>query len=232
MNKAAKETLIYRNERKFVITEMSLGRVDAIVKSHPALFSRPYPPRYVNNIYFDVNGYHNYEDNVVGAMDRRKFRIRWYGDQFGRIAKPVMEIKIKKGLAGAKRHIRLAPFELKPGFSITDLKAAWDQSELPSEMKDYFNHLTPTLLNQYRRQYYLSANRKFRVTLDDQLTYTRISRFKNAFMNRVRNYNKVVMELKYDIEHDEEASWITDHFPFRLSKNSKYVNGIDNLDPW
>ena len=43
---------------------------------------------------------------------------------------------------------------------------------------------------------------------------------------------KVVMELKYDTEDDAYATWITDHFPFRLSKNSKYAIGVKKLDIW
>ena len=39
------------------------------------------------------------------------------------------------------------------------------------------------------------------------------------------------MELKYDTEHDMEANTISGFFPFRMTKNSKYVNGVDHLDP-
>ena len=40
----------FRNERKFVIQGFDIAQVEAVVKSHPALFSVPFPPRYINNI--------------------------------------------------------------------------------------------------------------------------------------------------------------------------------------
>ena len=51
-------------------------------------------------------------------------------------------------------------------------------------------------------------------------------------MHRVANDHDVIVELKYDTEHDEYANRISASFPFRLSKNSKYVNGIDQLDAY
>ena len=38
-----------------------------------------------------------------------------------------------------------------------------------------------------------------------------------------------ILELKYSIDNDDHAQIITNHFPFRLTKNSKYEVGIDNL---
>lgn len=107
MVKAAIKTLIYRKERKFVVSGKSATAVEFFIKVHPAMFSQPFPPRFVNNIYFDSKDFHNYGDNVIGTANRVKFRIRWYGEQFGYIKKPVLEIKIKKGLAGSKRHYPL-----------------------------------------------------------------------------------------------------------------------------
>ncbi|MBL4650842.1 MAG: hypothetical protein JKY03_14010 [Aureispira sp.] len=36
----------------------------------------------------------------------------------------------------------------------------------------------------------------------------------------------VIVELKYDREDEKDLHRITRFLPFRLSKNSKYVNGI------
>lgn len=226
------DSLHYRKERKFVVEEVGLNVVESIVKSHPAMFSRAYPPRHVNNIYFDTPKFQNLNDNVIGSANRYKFRIRWYGPQLGFIEKPVMEIKIKKGLAGSKMHFPLAPFTLKRGISQTQIEEILSESVLPDEMRAILETLSPTLLNRYHRKYFHSANRKFRITLDHQLSFTRISRYQNYFLRRIINKDKIVLELKYDVAHDEEAGWISNNFPFRLSKNSKYVNGVTNLDVW
>ncbi len=226
------EDLVYRKERKYAIMDLDVFEVENIVRAHPAMFFTAFPPRYVNNIYFDTIKYQNYGDNVKGSKYRRKFRIRWYGNQFGHIQKPVLEIKIKQGLAGAKEHYPLVPFELSEGFTFDTLSQVLDKSNLDRSVRETTRFLVPTLLNQYYRKYFLSADRKFRLTLDHKLMFTRISRYQNYFMRRVGNRSKVVLELKYDIEHDENISRISNFFPFRMTKNSKYVNGIDNLDLW
>lgn len=231
---AAKEEtpLVFRKERKYAISEVDFDVVENYVRSHPAMFSNPYPPRLVNNIYFDLPSFQNYSDNVVGAKQRRKFRIRWYGEQFGQIEKPIMEIKIKEGLAGAKKYFPLAPFTLEPGFSAMDIQKFLDDSDIEAEAREALHHFVPTLLNQYYRKYYLSADRRFRLTLDYNVSYTRISRHQNYFMRRVVDRENVIMEIKYDVVDDENVSWISSYFPFRMTKNSKYVNGVDSLDVW
>ena len=230
--RAVSKPLIYRKERKFAISNMDVGIVESIVRSHQAMFFRPFPARFINNIYFDTASYGNYNDNQLGSPLRHKFRIRWYGDQFGKTENPVLEIKIKKGSAGAKRHFKLIPFLLEKGISKNDLKEVFAKSDLPLEIQESLKFLEPTLLNRYFRKYYLSANRKFRVTLDTKLQYTRISAHQNYFMRIAKNDSDVVMEMKYDIEDDQEAGFISSAFPFRMTKNSKYVNGIDHLDLW
>ncbi len=219
----------YRKERKFTANSLDIAYIKAIVRSHPAMFSQAFPARYVNNIYLDNSSNTSYNDNVVGAMKRRKFRIRWYGKDTKYIERPILEIKQKKGLAGNKIHIPLASFELKNGFSKDILYTVFRQSNIPESWQTILYRLSPVLMNQYHRYYFLSADRKFRLTLDSKLAFTKISTHHNFFSQQVKNDHKTVIELKYDIENDEIANHITQHLPFRLSKNSKFVNGLDNL---
>ena len=93
------QTREYRYERKFLVDQLDVHQVLALVKLHPAMFYQPYPPRYVNNLYLDTEGLDNYQDNVSGVGDRRKVRLRWYGDLFGDVDRPVLEFKIKRGWA-------------------------------------------------------------------------------------------------------------------------------------
>lgn len=222
----------FRKERKFVIEGFGLAQVEAVVRSHPALFSCPFSARYINNIYFDTREFRNYRDNVAGSMKREKFRIRWYGEQYGQIKEPVLEIKIKRGLAGTKKYAPLNPLTLERGFTMEDIKVWLGESNLSPEYQEALRYLEPTLHNRYRRKYFLSADKRFRITLDDQLSYMNIPKLPGFFVRQEMEYSKVVIELKYDTENDGDASWITDHFPFRLSKNSKYVIGVKKLDIW
>ncbi len=221
---------VFRKERKYAIYEVDVFVVENLIRAHPAMFFKPFPPRYVNNIYFDSPSFRNYGDNVVGSKSRKKFRIRWYGNQFGYIEKPVLEVKIKEGLAGTKMHYPLSSFTLKEGFGETAIWEVLNESEIPDEIREYLKHLTPTLLNRYYRKYFISADRKFRLTLDHKLVFTNLSKRNNYFLKRVADRSKVIIEIKYDIEHDEHVDRISSYFPFRMTKNSKYVNGIDHLD--
>ena len=90
--------------------------------------------------------------------------------------------------------------------------------------------MKPALLNRYRRKYFLSFDRKFRLTIDDELSYFGIGSNNNHFSEQYTS-NDVIVELKYDRTFDDLAYAISNKLPFRLTKSSKYVNGIDFLHP-
>ncbi len=41
--------------------------------------------------------------------------------------------------------------------------------------------------------------------------------------------NNIILELKYNQDMDNGANYIVNCFPFRLTKSSKYVSGIESL---
>lgn len=220
----------FRFERKFTIPDIfKLTRIEQIVKHNYALFREVFHERQVNNIYFDTVGYNDYFDNVLGVSDRKKIRIRWYGDTLGAIKKPVLEIKIKKGLVGDKWSYKLKPFTLDNNFTNDMIQEVFEQSGLPKPILESVKMVTPTLLNSYIRRYFLSADNRFRITLDYKLLYYKIDkRFNNFNFAPTRDANKIV-ELKYGLKDDKDANSISTQFPFRLNKNSKYVNGVNTI---
>ncbi len=218
----------YRYERKFTVPDnYSFSEIELHVKKNKALFREVFHERQVNNIYFDSERYNDYLDNVLGVSNRKKIRIRWYGDTFGAIEKPVLEIKIKKGLVGDKWSYKLKPFTLDDNFTNDKIQELFKESDLPLPILESVKMVFPTLLNSYSRRYYLSASNKFRVTLDFNLLYYKIDkRFNNFRLKPVKDPNKII-ELKYALEDDTKAPAISTQFPFRLNKNSKYVNGVN-----
>jgi len=218
---------IFRYERKFLISELSKKNVDMLVKLHPYLFYEVFSRRQVNNVYFDTFNLQNYYDNVEGSSDRVKVRIRWYGNLFGHIEKPILEIKIKTGLLGTKKLVKLDPFNFSAQTNMSNiLKGISDNNIIQN-----FNLLSlkPTLLNRYLRNYYLSADGNYRITIDEKQSFYKIQDYSNSFLNRVDDNKSVILELKYNKEFDSEVGNITSRFPFRLSKNSKYANGIQGI---
>lgn len=218
----------YRYERKFLIEQLDAGRVRAIVKLHPALFSEAYPPRYVNNLYLDTGELTGYWDNLAGAGDRVKVRVRWYGELFGYLEKPVLEYKIKRGLVGTKLHYPLEPFTLAEGFSpIAFREALCSAAALPGEVRGHLRGVKVVLLNRYFRSYWVSRDGLLRATIDSQMAYYNADRLSNAFLQRRSAGNTVVLELKYRPEHDALATRAAARFPFRASRSSKYVQGVE-----
>ena len=86
--------------------------------------------------------------------------------------------------------------------------------------------LMPVLLNSYERTYYLSRDNRYRVTIDKNIKFYSINPIKDYFKT-FSDDEKTVVELKYDQQHFDGAKIITSHFPFRVTKNSKYVNATD-----
>lgn len=224
-----------RYERKFVVEYSSVHDLVAFIKHHPAFFREVYAQRQVNNIYFDTREYQFYYENVAGISKRIKYRIRWYGDFFGKVERPVLEIKTKESLVGDKFLYPLQSFEMGLQGASGLIKVI--QEEGASDLKPNLlsfqskpntsaSSLIPSLYNQYQRRYFVSADGNFRITIDWDQKFATTSRSPSRIHFRELRPH-LILELKYGIEHDKEAQAISQRFPFRLSRNSKYVEGME-----
>lgn len=219
-----------RYERKFVISDMMLPQVSQQIRLHPSAFSTIFYPRYINNIYLDSRELDFYYDNVSGRGSRKKVRIRWYGNLLGKIENPILEFKIREGTLGNKRSFPLHGFTMDNNLTATKLQQVFAKSALPQWALGVVQHLQPSLINRYLRAYFLSFDGLFRFTTDSDLNYYGIGANNNSFLEHFSS-DDVIVELKYDFSSSHKAPDITSLLPFRLSKSSKYVNGIDLLHP-
>lgn len=205
-----------RFERKYRVENLSMPHIKQIIKSHPASFYKLYPNRTVNNIYFDSPNMVCLNDNLMGINVRKKYRARWYGTDTKQVIHPKLEVKYKENELGGKTIFDLSPFEL------SNIKAL--QKEVNHLIPQQFS-LQATLLNSYERSYWGTKDGKFRITIDSNLRFHSLLHSPN--FNRYSHRDSVVIvELKYEQEDEKELHRITRFLPFRLSKNSKYVNGI------
>lgn len=230
MGKAVNEQANGRFERKFFVEGLNRYEIETLVEMHPAIFSKAFPQRYVNNIYFDSIHLKSYFDNVHGVKNRLKIRIRWYGELFGHIQSPVLELKIKDGLMGWKDSYPLLPFSFDSNFSIEVLSKVFQESDIPDQLKFELMSLSPTLLNGYNRKYYLSIDGDFRITIDFDRAFYQIGPYNNSFCKKVYDDISIILELKYAYDQDQFADKISNAFPFRMTKSSKYVSGLDYLN--
>jgi len=219
-----------RYERKFVVSNMMLPQINQQIRIHPSAFTTIFHPRYINNIYLDSRELDFYYDNVSGRGSRKKARIRWYGNLFEPVEKPMLEFKIREGYLGNKRSFPLQPFVLDENLTSAKLQAVFAESNLPAWAMGVLQHLQPSLINCYLREYFLSFDGLFRLTTDTNLNYYGIAANNNHFIEHFTS-NDVIVELKYDYSSSRQAPDISTLLPFRLTKSSKYVNGIDLLHP-
>jgi SPX domain protein involved in polyphosphate accumulation len=219
----------YRFERKFFVADLMKREILDLIRLHPVLFTEIYHERFVNNIYFDTRDFESYFAAMDGLAHRVKRRIRWYGDLLGHIGKPVLELKIKDGFVNRKEDHRLAPFALDENYTFGTTIDVFKKSDLPTKLKEEMIGLQPSLVNRYRRQYFMSANRQYRVTVDTDLEYYRIKPHDNIFLDRWIDRDNVIVELKYANAEDRNADLISRCFPFRVTKSSKYCMGIERF---
>lgn len=229
-NKDYTELKTSRFERKFVIERGGVPFVEKIVKMNRNGFRPVFYERQINNIYFDTPNLRNYYDNHFGKSKRVKIRIRWYGDLFGNIERPILEFKIKTGAVGRKLSFPLIGFALEKNISRKELQEVFRNSNLPEWVVNEVFYFIPTLVNTYKRKYYVSFDNLFRFTIDHHMEYYNIKTDHSMFLEKSSQAEIVVLELKYDMENDTKVSKVTSSLPFRLNKFSKYVNGIESFN--
>lgn len=218
---------LVRYERKFVPHGFSLAEVLALLHSHPAGFHELYPPRYVNSVYFDTMDLADYHDHVAGIASRSKSRVRWYGPRAGPIHRATLERKVKRGHVSWKESLTLAPFSVNGTGWGEPVRQSLHTSRVPDPVRFHLRHRQPVLLTRYLRRYFVTANRRFRLTVDTELLWeTTLQPWERE---REQLSPPVILELKFAPEAAPEADWITRHFPFRMVRCSKYVWGITAL---
>jgi len=218
-----------RFERK-MLAEDNDYYLENLIKLHPMHFSEIYFKRYVNNIYLDTLDYKNYFDNIEGLAGRKKVRIRWYGNLYGKIENPTLEIKIKQGLIGIKKNYPLPDVvfdHISFHRKVTPLLIG--KKYLPEPLIQELKLYKPVLVNRYMRKYFLSANKQYRITIDSQMKFFQPDDNNSYFDKTYSDPFHSILEIKYSQAYDDGANQVTNYFPYRLNAISKYVKGVKEL---
>ena len=204
-----------RYEIKYAIKNIDTNVVHQVIRMHPAGFRKIHPDRVINNVYFDSPLIDTFYANVAGVSERKKFRLRWYGQKMDLLEKPVFEIKIKENQLGRKIKKKLPAM---PYQAINTVQNELIKDPALSKV------LRPSLLNSYHRSYYGLRSGKFRITIDSKLSFGPVHPERPKLI--YQDLPLIVIELKYDATNDEEVDWIRQYLPFRQTKSSKYALGI------
>ena len=219
----------YRYERKFLVENSRPQTIEGVVHLHPASFYSIYTPRFINNIYLDTPRFLNYRNALDGIANRLKARIRWYGDLYSWACSPRLEIKGRQGHVSYKSVYPLNDFEFSDKLEINGISSLLDASQLPPEIRSYLSYTRPVLVNRYHRKYWRSRDERYRLTLDHNIWFSGFTAFEKQELQHIVEDTGVILEIKYNLTDDFSFADIANRFPFRQTRSSKYVSGMDHI---
>jgi len=216
-----------RLELKFTAETVRRHELLAWLRMHRIAFRTAYPPRWVNNIYFDSHDLAAFRLNTAGVGTRVKARYRWYGDAFP-VSAGALEIKEKRGRLGWKRSF---PVEHPPSGTYWRSIARSIRTALPPKGRLWLDgYPCPVLINRYLREYLVSGDGKLRVTLDrDQTVTDQRIRQRPAAFPPVNLPEVLVLEIKCLEDAHDSAETLAAGLPLRASRHSKYAAGAETL---
>lgn len=206
------------------------SQVLAWIKAHAMAFRTMYPPRRVNNVYFDTMDLRALDDNVAGISQRCKVRYRWYGH--GALPEPgTLEFKNKHTALGWKDSFPLDESPYVAGDTWRTFQRRLRRA-LPARARVMFDDQGEVaLINRYDRRYFESRDGKIRVTLDsNQVMYDQMRGARPNITRRINLPDVNVLELKCGaIDRRAAVSTLAD-CPVRIARFSKYTAGSELRD--
>lgn len=215
-----------RHENKYLIDAHDMillsGRLAQVAILDPNAKDGTY---HIRSLYFDSAKDSALRDNLSGASNREKFRIRYYNGDTSVIH---LEKKIKRGGLGCKIQCSLSKEE-------TEKLILGDYSWMPNSSKDIaaelyskivFEGLTPKTIVDYKREAYIYESGNVRVTFDSEI---RTSKNKNDFFDSSApgvpvNGSPIIMELKWDNYLPDVINDVLQSVNKKQSAYSKYVS--------
>jgi hypothetical protein len=216
-----------RYEFKMLAENFMVPDIRSWLRVHPIGFRVAHPKRLISSVYFDTVHLERYDENLAGVANRRKVRLRWYGDTDAE-ARCVFEVKCKRGRVGWKLSQAMSrPLDLTAmGWSAV-VRSVRD--ELSEDLRLFldFGGL-PVLVNRYQREYFCSFDGALRVTLDyDQLYYDQRYAAEPNLRRAHPPIEDAVIEFKAPTSEASRLARVIGELPLRVTRCSKYVRGIE-----
>lgn len=217
-----------RREMKYLLPYSAGRSPELFVKALIPSLKVEYPPRLISSVYFDTASYASYEQSNSGMSERMKLRLRWYDDL--RIAeRPILEFKHRVNAQGWKRQYKLKPMQLDG--------VTWDviRAQIASQVQDRNRlHIAalrfPILIASYYRHYFITVDRKVRLTVDTKLHFLdQRYRPRPNFTFDAAHGDFAVVECKLDKALDASAAGLVKPLGLRWTRFSKYCFGLDSL---
>ena len=188
------------------------------------IFSKQFPERSINSIYFDNISLRIARDNINGFSKRCKLILIYYEND-----KALCNIEIKKKInkfgfkSVINTHKSLKEINLNKIFSI---KSDWKLDLLKEDFAMRYileDYLRPQIKINYLRNYYISGN--VRLTHDENIFYQSYDNYHDK-TKKIISDEMNVLELKFNVENQSEAGRILNSIPVKPKRFSKYLRGL------
>jgi hypothetical protein len=217
-----------RYEIKFVADAIRYREIEQWIRLNPAGFRTAYPPRWVNNTYFDTPDLYAFAENLSGTSARAKVRLRWYGETH-RPDSTVLEVKRRRNHLGWKIHYSGRPLDLGAHRWLA-LRRQLRQAIPPEGRLWLDSHPLPVLINRYHRQYFDVPGGSLRATLDRRQTvYDQRFASRPNLRSSANLPDTLVVEIKFGRDDHAFGSRVVEGIPIRVSRNSKYMVGVEAI---
>ncbi len=207
----------YRYEVKIPMQKGQFIHFENSLKSLGLYPKRVYQDRVVHSIYLDNAKFTSYLDNVSGASNRIKVRVRYYDNDTKNLR---LEYKTKTNKTSSKN---VFDIENKENLDLSDpknIKKLLSQIEIPKEILSLY----PVLEVEYKRSYFTLA-KDIRMTIDRDIKYKKLYPLKSGYFTSSPVYS--VVEFKYPTNMQSQFKKLLYNLPFRIFRHSKYVVGMD-----
>lgn len=217
-----------RHEIKFVSSATRRHDLEQWIRLHRAGFRVAFPPRRVSNVYFDTIDLRAYCENLSGASERAKVRLRWYGET-DCPESSVLEVKRRRNHVGWKLN--------HPAGAVDFASDSWVElrrcirARLPMLGRLWLDaHPQPVLINRYDRKYFESPEHSVRITLDwCQTVFDQRFKSRPNLRHKANLPDTLVVEIKFERVDHMLGAEVIQGIPIRVSRNSKYMIGVQSI---
>jgi len=211
-----------RHELKLVSNEDAYPELRMALRLDRSAIRTLHPARLVQSLYLDTPFQRALEENLAGISQREKIRLRWYGPESG-VVRGALERKCRENSLGWKESV-----QLEEPLTLAGRERRSFMDELARRVDAVWRArlaaLEPAQWVRYSREYFTSADRRVRLTLDRELAFfdqRPLARL--AETERTPSPRVLVLELKCAREDLDAAREIVARLPIPLGRCSKFV---------
>ncbi len=214
------------------LSDLIIGSISKFVIPDP--YANPNDHYSVNSIYLDSPQFICYRQKQNGQKNRKKYRLRYYGDNPTILTPPLFfEIKRKNDSVIFKDRIIIDSPKLD-NISLNNWKQI--SKDHPSFFSEFYTDykrlkLQPKLIVQYKRKpFYSKFNQNFRITFDYDLKSAKINDFdpENIYLKNTMPH-LAVMEVKFNGTIPPWFSYIIKSNNLNRSSFSKYCHAVEKI---